>query len=88
MMVSFVNTGDWFKESGVKPLEKCIPPYSYNCVLNILFWALFTLIPAIYFSYKILISGNLFHIILLTIPTVLGKFSFTYVMHGNILNYI
>lgn len=76
MMVSFVNTGDWFKENDVKPLEKFIPPHSYNCVLNIVFWSLFTLIPFFYFTYKILISGNLFHIILLAIPIVLSKFFF------------
>ncbi|XP_015377754.1 PREDICTED: 1-acyl-sn-glycerol-3-phosphate acyltransferase delta-like, partial [Diuraphis noxia] len=33
MMVSFFNTGDWFKESGVKPVEKFVPPYRYYCVL-------------------------------------------------------
>lgn len=78
MMVSFVNTGDWFKESGVEPLEKFVPPYSYNCVLNILFWALFTLIPFFYFTYNIFISGNLFHILLWAMPIVLSKFLFIF----------
>lgn len=72
-MVSFVNTGDWFKENDVKPLEVYVPPYRYGCVVNIIFWSLVTLIPLFYLAFKILISGNIFHIILFLIPFGLRK---------------
>jgi len=73
-MVSFLKTGDWFKESGVEPLEKFIPPHRYYCVLNIAFWILFTLIPFFYFSFIILMSGNLLYIVLFFAPLGLRKF--------------
>jgi len=68
MMVSFLKTGDWFQESGVKPVAKFIPPRRLNCVINIIFWSLFTLIPFSYLAFTVLMSGNLLHIILLVIP--------------------
>ncbi|VVC31726.1 Acyltransferase, C-terminal domain,Phospholipid/glycerol acyltransferase [Cinara cedri] len=67
IMVSYVNTGDWFKENDVKPLEKFITPRSYMSLLNIIFWSLVTFLPFLYLSFKILISGNLLHIGLLTL---------------------
>lgn len=71
MMVSFVNTGDWFKESGVEPLEKFVSPRRYYCLLNVIGFSLITLIPFFYLASKILISGNLIYISLLALPIVL-----------------
>lgn len=79
-MVSFVDTGDWFKTSGVKPLEKFITPRGYASLLNIIFWSLFTLIPLLYLSFKILISGNLIHMALLVAPLYLRKYK--YIVNG------
>jgi len=75
MMVSFVNTGDWFKESGVEPLEKFVPPRRYYCLLNVIGFSLVTLIPFFYLASKILISGNLIYISLLALPIVLREFN-------------
>jgi len=68
LMVSFLNTGDWFKESGVKPLEKFVPPYRYYSLLNIVFWSILILTPFFYFTFNVLISGNLLQILLLVVP--------------------
>jgi hypothetical protein len=73
-MVSFFNTGDWFKESGVKPVEKFVPPNRYYSLLNIVFWSILILTPFFYFTFNILISGNLLHILLLVVPIGLRKF--------------
>jgi len=77
-MVSFLKTGDWFQESGVKPVAKFIPPRRLNCVINIIFWSLFTLIPFSYLAFTVLMSGNLLHIILLVIPLGLRKYYIQY----------
>lgn len=74
MMVSFLNTGDWFKESGVKPVEKYVPPRNYFSVINMVFWSLFTLVPFFYLAFNILISGNLNHMALFTLPVFLREF--------------
>lgn len=83
MMVSFFNTGDWFKESGVKPLEKFVPPRRYYCVLNMIFWTLVTLIPFFYVAFNVLLSGNLLHITLLSAPFGLRKFYSCFVLFLN-----
>lgn len=75
MMVSFFKTGDWFKESGVKPLEKFIAPYRYNCVLNIVFWSIIILVPFFYCAFNILTSGNIFHILLFIVPLGLRAYT-------------
>lgn len=75
MMVSLMNTGDWFKESGVKRVEKFVPPVNYCCLINMIFWSLFTLIPFSYLTFNVLMSGNLFYIALLVIPLALRKFT-------------
>lgn len=75
MMVSFLKTGDWFKENGIKSVEEIYPPNRYYCVLNMAFWSLLTLISFFYLGFKILISGNLLHIALFLIPIGLRKFS-------------
>ncbi|XP_050053412.1 1-acyl-sn-glycerol-3-phosphate acyltransferase delta-like isoform X2 [Aphis gossypii] len=68
MMVSFFNTGDWFKESGVKPLEKFVPPLRYYSLINIILWSILILVPFFYFTFNVLISGNLLHILMLMVP--------------------
>lgn len=68
MMVSFFNTGDWFKESGVTPVEKFVPPHSYYCLLNMIFWSILVLVPFFYLAFSIFISGNILHILLLVVP--------------------
>lgn len=72
-MVSFANTGDWFKESGLEPLEKFVPPRRYCCLLNVIGFSLFTIIPYFYLAGKVLLSANLIHISLLTLPIVIRE---------------
>lgn len=74
-MVSFMNTGDWFKESGVKPVEKYVPPRRYSCVINMVFWSLFSLLLFFYLAFNILISGNLVYIVLFTLSIFLREFN-------------
>jgi len=74
-MVSFFNTGDWFKESGVKPVEKFVPPYRYYCLLNMIFWSILVLVPFFYLAFNIFISGNILHILLLLVPIGLREFN-------------
>lgn len=82
MMVSFFETGDWFKKSGVKPVEKFFPPYRYNCLINMVFWSVLILALFFYFAFNILISGNLLHVILLVVPIGLRKFKIqTYIKY-------
>lgn len=73
LMVSFLNTGDWFEESGVEPLEKFIPPRRYYCVLNMAFWMLFTLTAFFYFAFDVLMSGSFLRIALFFAPLGLRK---------------
>lgn len=82
-MVSFFNTGDWFKESGVKPVEKFVPPYRYYCLLNMVFWSILILVPFFYLAFNIFTSGNLLHILFLVIPLGLRKFN----IQTNIIYY-
>lgn len=88
-MVSFVNTGDWFKESGVEPLKKFVPPRRYYCLLNIVVFSLFTLISFFYLAGKIIISGNLIYISLLALPIVLRELNIIIITReytkGNII---
>jgi len=71
LMVSFVNTGDWFKESGVEPLEKFVPPRRYYCLLNTVLFSLITFVSFFYLASKVITSGNLIYISLLALLIVL-----------------
>ncbi|XP_050537687.1 1-acyl-sn-glycerol-3-phosphate acyltransferase delta-like [Daktulosphaira vitifoliae] len=45
LMDSFIKTGDWFKESGVEPLEKFKSKRKYSSLVNFIFWAVVVLVP-------------------------------------------
>lgn len=61
MQESFHNTGDFFKESGVKRVEPfSVAPRIYS-LLNTVGWAVFTLTPMLYYLLGLLFSGELLY---------------------------
>lgn len=58
---SFLNTGDYFKESGVERIESFqLPPRIYS-LLNTCGWAVVTLTPMLYYLIGLLLSGELLY---------------------------
>ncbi|KPJ09749.1 1-acyl-sn-glycerol-3-phosphate acyltransferase gamma [Papilio machaon] len=62
MQDSFLNTGDFFTESGVERIESFqVPPRVYS-LINTLGWAILTLTPMLYYLIGLLFSGRLLHL--------------------------
>lgn len=61
MQDSFMNTGDFFIESGVERVESfTVPPPLYS-LYNTLGWAAVTLTPMLYYLFGLLFSGKLLY---------------------------
>lgn len=61
MQDSFMNTGDFFLESGVERIEPFhVPPRIYS-LLNTVGWSIVTLIPMFYYLVGLLLSGKLLY---------------------------
>ncbi|KOB72228.1 Acyltransferase AGPAT6, partial [Operophtera brumata] len=61
MQESFLNTGSFFKESGVPSVEPfAVSPRIYS-LLNTLGWAIVTLTPMLYYLLGLLLSGRLLY---------------------------
>lgn len=61
MQDSFLNTGDFFLQSGVERIDSFVidpPPYS---LYNALGWAVVTLTPMLYYLLGLLFSGKLLY---------------------------
>ncbi|XP_013178209.1 PREDICTED: 1-acyl-sn-glycerol-3-phosphate acyltransferase gamma-like [Papilio xuthus] len=62
MQDSFLNTGDFFTESGVERVESFqLPPRVYS-LINTLGWAILTLTPMLYYLIGLLFSGKLLYL--------------------------
>ncbi|CAB0019411.1 unnamed protein product [Nesidiocoris tenuis] len=62
LMDSFLTTGDYFKTSGVPPLEPIRMSRRPYSLANMCFWALTTLIPITYGLIRLLTSGSTVYI--------------------------
>lgn len=61
MQESFLNTGDFFLESGVSRVEPFeVTPRIYS-LINALGWAVITLTPMLYYLLGLLLSGKLLY---------------------------
>ncbi|KAJ2939681.1 hypothetical protein O0L34_g14400 [Tuta absoluta] len=61
MQDSFVNTGDFFLQSGVERVEPFLQPMRPYSLLNSLGWAVVTLTPMMYYLLGLLLSGRLIY---------------------------
>ncbi|CAG9560587.1 unnamed protein product [Danaus chrysippus] len=61
MQDSFLNTGDFFLESGVERVESFQRPNRIYSLLNTLGWAVVTLTPMLYYLLGLLFSGKLLY---------------------------
>jgi lysophosphatidic acid acyltransferase/lysophosphatidylinositol acyltransferase len=59
---SFHTHGDFFKGSGVHPLEPIVFQPRISSFVNTLFWIIVTCVPIIYFLTKLLLSGNFLYL--------------------------
>ncbi|XP_075232638.1 1-acyl-sn-glycerol-3-phosphate acyltransferase gamma-like [Lycorma delicatula] len=58
MMESFLKTGDWFVESGVRRVEPFKLPRRVYSLLNMVGWAIVILCPLVYHLMQLLLSGS------------------------------
>lgn len=61
MQDSFLNTGDFFAESGVERVEPFQRPNRIYSLVNTLGWAVVTLTPMLYYLLGLLFSGKLLY---------------------------
>lgn len=61
MQDSFMNTGDFFQESGVERVAPFQRPNRIYSLLNTLGWAVVTLTPMLYYLLGLLFSGKLLY---------------------------
>lgn len=62
MQESFLNTGNFFVESGVEKIDSFqVPPRMYS-LINTLGWAIVTLTPMLYYLVGLLFSGKLLYL--------------------------
>lgn len=57
-MESFLKTGDWFLESGVRRVEPFKLPRRIYSLLNMFGWAIITLCPLVYQLMLLLLYGS------------------------------
>lgn len=62
MMESFLQTGDWFSESGVQRVDTFTLPRRYYSLINMVGWAVVILIPMIYYLTKLITSGSTLYV--------------------------
>jgi len=62
MMESFLHTGDFFTESGVTKVEAFLLPRRYFSLLNMVIWAVVTLVPVFYYLTRLITSGSSLYI--------------------------
>ncbi|KAK9512620.1 hypothetical protein O3M35_001004 [Rhynocoris fuscipes] len=62
MMDSFLKTGDFFATSGVPRVEGVRLPRRYYSLVNMILWAVVTLIPMVYYLTILLTSGSTLYI--------------------------
>jgi len=58
MMESFLHTGDFFTESGVKRVEPFLLPRRYYSLFNMVTWAIVAIVPVFYYLTCLLMSGS------------------------------
>lgn len=61
MQDSFLNTGDFFIESGVQRVDSFTVPPPIWSLVNALGWAVVTLTPMLYYLIGLLFSGKLLY---------------------------
>ncbi|XP_063820935.1 1-acyl-sn-glycerol-3-phosphate acyltransferase gamma-like [Ostrinia nubilalis] len=61
MQESFMNTGDFFLESGVERIEPFKASRRVYSLINTLGWAVVTLTPMLYYLFGLLLSGKLLY---------------------------
>ncbi|KAF7281438.1 hypothetical protein GWI33_004764 [Rhynchophorus ferrugineus] len=61
MKESFIQTGDFFKNSGVTPVEPWVPERRIWPLLNIVLWMFTILVPMVYYLIKLFFSGQLLY---------------------------
>lgn len=61
MQESFHKHGDFFHDTGVKPVPGIIQKPSLSCLMNMIVWAFMTLAPILFYLTKLLFSGELLY---------------------------
>ncbi len=61
---SFHETGDFFKTSGIKPVEGIVFPKRKSSLINWLAWMMITLLPIAYLLIEMLLSGKIFQVLI------------------------
>lgn len=62
MQTSFHNTGDFFKESNVRPIPAIDLPRRVQPMINTLFWTFLVLTPMLYYLTQLIFGGNLIYL--------------------------
>ncbi|XP_015126590.1 1-acyl-sn-glycerol-3-phosphate acyltransferase gamma [Diachasma alloeum] len=58
---SFINTGDFFEQSGVSRPDKFRLKRRYYSLINTFFWAVVVLVPMLYYLVSLLLSGSTYY---------------------------
>lgn len=61
MQESFHKHGDFFHDTGVKPVPAIIQKPSLSCLINMIVWSFMTLAPILFYLTKLLFSGELLY---------------------------
>jgi lysophosphatidic acid acyltransferase/lysophosphatidylinositol acyltransferase len=64
LQTSFHETGDFFKNSGIKPIEPIVFPNRKSSLINWVAWMFVALLPILFFLINELMSGQIFHVII------------------------
>lgn len=59
---SFHTHGDFFKSSGVPPIDPIIMKPRLSSLLNTIFWIIVTVLPIVYFLMSLLLTGNILYL--------------------------
>lgn len=59
MQDSFHKHGDFFHDTGVKPVQGVLQKPSMSCLINMIVWSFVTLAPIMFYLTKLLFSGEL-----------------------------
>lgn len=63
LQTSFHETGDFFKTSGIAPIEPIIFPNRKSSLINWVAWMVVAMLPILYFLINELISGQILHVL-------------------------
>ncbi|XP_050309235.1 1-acyl-sn-glycerol-3-phosphate acyltransferase gamma-like isoform X2 [Anthonomus grandis grandis] len=61
MKESFLQTGDFFKNSGIAAVEPWVPERRIWPALNVIFWLVSILVPMLYYLIKLFFSGQIIY---------------------------